>query len=92
MKYRVWNAVNRPPDVKLENWCRNYISVYSPASGYEVITTLQSQQATDVLVMTSEFGLEYFSVDGWKEWYDDGGFDVLERFETEVREQEPVPV
>ncbi len=92
MKYRVWNAINRPPDMKLEDCHRRVISVHSPVCGYEAIRRLQSQQAADVSVMTSEFGLEYFSTDGWKEWYDDGGFDVLERFETEVRKQEPVPV
>ncbi len=92
MKYRVWNAVNRSPDTELEDWHRHYISVYSPASGYEVITILRSQQATDASVMTSEFGLEYFSIDGWREWYDDGGFDVLERFGTKSRERELVPV
>ena len=92
MKYRVWNAVNRPPGTRLGNWRRQYVSVYSPASGYEVITILRSQQAADVSIVTSEFGLEYFSIDGWKEWYDDGGFDVLERYEAEVPKREPVPV
>jgi len=92
MKYRVWNAINRPPGTRLGDWRRQYISVYSPTSGYEVITDLQSQQEADLSIVKSEFGLEYLSVDGWKEWYDDGGFDVLEGFGTEVPEQEPIPV
>ena len=92
MKYRVWNAINRPPGTRLEDWDRHHISVHSAACGYEVIATLRSKQASDVSVVTSEFGLEYLSVGGWKEWYDDGGFDVLERFEAESREREPVPV
>lgn len=92
MTYRVWNAINRPAGVDLVDWHRRFIPVHSPLTGSEVIEVLRAQQAADPFVGTSEFGLEYLSVGGWKEWYDSGGLDVLERFGSELCHRELVPV
>jgi hypothetical protein len=91
MKYRVWNVVRCMTDVDSDDSCR-HLAVRSPMEGFEAIEKLRSEQSTDRSIVSSEFGLEVLSVDGWKEWYDDGGLDVLERFEAPVREREPVPV
>lgn len=41
--------------------------------------------------MTSAFRLEYVSVDGRKERYDDGGRGVMQRFTAPVEARELVP-
>jgi hypothetical protein len=90
MIYRVWNAVNRPEGVEVKEWHRRFISVDSPLEAYQVIEFLRSLQSSDVSAERSEFGLEYLCADGWKEWHDSGGLDVLERFGTGIRDPQPV--
>ncbi len=90
--YRVWNVVNRPAGVKLENAHRHFVSVDSPAEGYETIEALRERQSMRPSPERSEFGLEYLSSHGWKEWYDDGGLDVMERFGVSLPKEQPVPI
>ena len=92
MFYRVWNTTNRPAGVELEDADRRFFPVPSAAAGYEVIEDLRARQDEDPSVLTSEFGLEVLSVGGWKEWYDDGGLDVTERFGSPARERRFVPI
>ncbi len=92
MLYRVWNAINRPPGVELGHAHRRFVPVPSAMAGYEVIEALRAGQDDDPSVLTSEFGLEVLSVGGWKEWYDDGGLDVIERFGSPARERRLVPI
>jgi hypothetical protein len=89
--YRVWNAVNRPKDVLIRDWHRHFISVPSPAAGYHVIEAVRSFQTSDCSAERSEFGLEYLCVDGWKEWFDDAGLDVVEHYESLARRTVLVP-
>jgi len=92
MMYRVWYVINRPPGVKIEDSHRDVIPVPSAAAGYEVIEDLRARHASDLSVPTSEFGLEILTVGGWREWYNDGGLDVMERFGSPVRGRRLVPI
>jgi hypothetical protein len=92
MFYRVWNAINRPAGVELGHGHRRFVPVPSAAAGYAVIEALRARQDEDPSVLTSEFGLEVLSIGSWKEWYDDGGLDVMERFGSPARERRLVPI
>lgn len=91
MHYRVWSAVRRRSDSESETPSREFALVHSPAAGYELIEALRDRFDSDPKVVTSEFGLEILSLGEWREWYDDGGFDVLERFEQRAVEKTLVP-
>jgi len=78
--YRVWNAVNRPPGVEMEDARRLFFSVASPEEGCAVIRHLQTRREEDPSVVTSDFGLEILSVGGWSEWHDGRGRDAMEHF------------
>ena len=80
MCHRVWNAVNRPLGTEMEGARRLFFSVASPEEGCAVIRHLRTRREEDPTVVTSEFGLEVLSVDGWSEWHDRHGRDVMERF------------
>ena len=86
MCYRVWNAVNRPLDAEMEAARRLFFSVGSPEEGCAVIRYLQTRREADRAVIISEFGLEVLSVDGWTEWYDRHGRDVMESFRLSLVE------
>jgi hypothetical protein len=78
--YRVWSAVNRPLATEMEDARRLFFSVGSPKEGCAVIRHLQARREEDPAVVTSEFGLEVLSVDGWSEWHDRHGRDVMGHF------------
>jgi len=84
--YRVWNAVNRPFDAEIDSVRRLFFSVGSPKEGCAVIRRLQARREADRGVVTSEFGLEVLSVDGWTEWYDRHGRDVMDSFRLSLVE------
>ncbi len=86
MRYRVWNAVNRPLNVGMEDVRRLFFSVASPEEGRDVIRHLQTRREEDFSVVTSEFGLEILSVDGWSEWHDRRGHDVMEHLRVQLVE------
>jgi len=90
MTYRVWNAVNRPFDTEIGDWPRHFLAVPTPGTGYEVIEFVCRGRAQQTFQERSEFGLEVLTGRGWTEWYDDGGFDVVEHFEMAIREREAV--
>ena len=90
MIYRVWNAVHRPDDVKHEEWPRHYLAVPTPGAGYEVIEFILRGRVQHTYQEKSEFGLEVFTGNGWTEWYDDGGLDVVEHFQRAIWERETV--
>ena len=92
MMYRVWSAVNRSAGVTLEDARRHFVSVDSPAEGYETIEALRERHGMNPSIERSEFGLEYLSIHGWREWYDDGGLDVMERFGAAVPSKQPVSI
>jgi hypothetical protein len=78
--YRVWSAVNRSPDTEMQDARRLFFSVASPKEGCAVIRRLRARREEDPAVVTSEFGLEVLSVEGWSEWHDRHGRDVMGHF------------
>ena len=91
MYYRVWSEVHRRSDSTSGAPSRELALVHSPAAGYELIETLRSRLDGDPTVISIGFGLEILSLGEWKEWYDDGGLDVLERYGQRVEEKTLVP-
>ncbi len=82
MTYRIWSMVTvRTPDGSLRIQGPFHYSARTPQEGYQQIESLRKRLSTDEAVERSTFGLEIRDKDVWKEWYDDGGLDVIERFE-----------
>ena len=82
----MWSTINRPVDTGIEDARRLFFSVESPEEGCAVIKHLQAKREKDPGVVTSEFGLEVLSVDGWSEWHDSHGHDVMEHFRLSLVE------
>lgn len=80
MLYRVWNVVNRPYDTEVEDVRRLFFGVSSPGEACTVIQRLQKRREEDPTVITSECGFEILSGDGWTEWHDRHGHDVMDHF------------
>ena len=80
MLYRVWNAVNRTPVASLNVNRRAFFSVASPSEGQTTIRYLKERHRYENFGSASdEFGLEFLSDRGWREWPDAEGYDVLGR-------------
>ena len=76
MVYRVWSEARgshaRPR--------RTYFCVSTPQEGEQVIEFLKRTRRYEVFRSSFDvFGLEFLSDDGWREWHDPGGFDVMGR-------------
>ena len=74
--YRVWHAYNVPNNM-------DYYAVAGPKEAEALIRQLTLADLKDPCVVTNAFGLEELEADGYHEWYDPEGKDIL--FEEEVK-------
>lgn len=74
--YRVWNEVRGPA----ARGRRAYFCVSTPEEGCRVIESLRRSRRYEVFRSSvDEFGLEFLSDRGWREWHDREGLDVMGR-------------
>jgi len=86
MLYRVWSVVNRPRGAGAREARRLLFSVRSPSEARTVIRLLRTKREEDPTVLASEYGLEIFTAEGWTEWHDRRGRDVLQGLRASVAE------
>ncbi len=70
-QYRVWWVIN-PPNPP------HFTSVSSPEEGLKLIKEEIQRQLNSPVIWGNAFGLETFEDGEWSEWYDEGGFDIME--------------
>lgn len=80
MLFRVWNEVRGSTDTVRKRPRRAFFSVSSPDEARHVIEYLKGSRRYEAFRTTvDDFGLEFLSDRGWREWYDREGADVMGR-------------
>ena len=86
MLFRVWNEVRGSTDTVRRRPRRTFFSVSSPDEARHVIEYLKGSRRYEAFRTTvDDFGLEFLSDRGWREWYDRYGANVLGRSRNEER-------